>query len=392
MRHDDHAEKKLKHEHCVTTRWLDRRATTLRNKVEGVCIVRARDGTIAHASREFSRMFGYEQNELTGLHISALHFSASPELALAAATETLAEFSQEGVHSYEMHNVKKDGTAFWCRATSSAFEHAEFGQVFVTVHDDISARKRQEFKLRGEVELENEKARHAIRIREEILAVVSHDLKNPLSSIDMAASMIQKGIVPPERMLEYANRVRRSVAQAMKLIDGLLDFAKIQSGTFSVDKSPENAAEVIMPSLEQHRMLAEANGITLECQLPPSLGSFPCDSNRLNQVLSNLLGNAIKFTPDGGTIRIEALETPSEIIISVADTGYGMAPEQLPKVFDRYWQAESTKRLGTGLGLAIAEGIVKAHGGRIWVESDLGKGTRFSFAIPTERLPHQAST
>lgn len=681
MRHDDPINDSAKPADGINSLWTGLQSTIVRNMIEGICLVKESDGTIAYANPKFAKMFGYEQGELEGRHVSILNFGTTPADAMAVAEEIMREIRQRDHHSYEVHNVKKDGTLFWSRATTSLFDHPEYGRVFVAVQEDITARKEQELELaaserryrllfesaydsilvcdgegkilmanrqladkfgyavselvgqpveiliperfrsshalfhtsgsqnlrgrpmgtgrqlcgrkkdgsefpvdislsptqlpegiqvisiirdmteqmrhenqqsilaematalsdtmdfdqrlqrmadivvpqladicvvrllengrltynaaasavpgltgalrravshgmgiQGEfgaesvirtgkmvyvadtrnlprnsssdellrdyvrilgattyvilpliasgqvigtltlshsapgksfsaedlafaevvagryavavenaklyraATIEKENAQAAVRIREEVLAVVSHDLKNPLASIDMAANLLERGIVGTERIQEYTGRIRRSVSQAMALINGLLDFAKIQSGTFTLQKFRENAGEVILPALEQHQLLAEAKGITLERHLSADLGSFPCDSTRINQVLSNLIGNAIKFTPRGGTIRVEALETDSAIEITVADTGYGIPPELLPKVFDRYWQAEATKQFGTGLGLAIAKGIVEAHGGQIWVESEAGKGSRFTFTIPTERV------
>lgn len=235
---------------------------------------------------------------------------------------------------------------------------------------------------RATASAERDRAQAAVKIREEVLAVVSHDLKNPLASIDLAATLLSQGQLETERVQEYGGRIRRGVKQAVSLIGDLLDFAKIQSGTFAVVSMPESLGEVIPPVVDEFRTLAEAKRISLQTEIPATGGSVSCDARRIGQVLSNLLGNAIKFTPEAGTIRVTGERRTDGFAVSVIDTGPGIAEENLTKVFDRYWQAKDTQRLGTGLGLAIAKGIVEAHGGRIWVESELGHGSRFSFFLP----------
>ncbi|MDD4976096.1 MAG: PAS domain-containing sensor histidine kinase [Bacteriovorax sp.] len=245
----------------------------------------------------------------------------------------------------------------------------------------------EELAQRAAIAIENARlyseAQAAIKTREEVLAIVSHDLKNPLTVVGLMAQQLKRikqfDFNQPN---EFANRIQRAVDQMEMLIGDLLDFAKIQGGTFLIEKLRERPIDVISPVIELLSTRLEAKGQNLEIDISPSLPDIACEARRINQVLSNLLGNAIKFTPNGGTIRVTAREAIDEIIISVSDTGPGIPPEQLPKIFDLYWQAQGTKHLGTGLGLSIAKGIVEAHGAKIWVESQVGKGSSFFFTIP----------
>lgn len=226
-------------------------------------------------------------------------------------------------------------------------------------------------------------AQAAIKTREEVLAIVSHDLKNPLTVVGLLANQLKRlkqfDLNQPS---DYAIRIQRAVDKMQTLIEDLLDFAKIQNGTFLIEKLRERPIDVISPVFELVSTQLKAKGQNLEVDISPSLPDIACDARRINQVLSNLLGNAIKFTPNGGTIRVTAREATNGITISISDTGPGISPEQLPKIFDRYWQAQGTKHLGTGLGLSIAKGIVEAHGAKIWVESQVGKGSSFFFTLP----------
>ncbi len=228
-----------------------------------------------------------------------------------------------------------------------------------------------------------EKAETAVKTREKVLAIVSHDLRNPLSSINLSAQILShSGEADIDSIHDYSQRILRASNQMQLLIGDLLDFAKIQSGTISLDKFREKPEEVILPVIRNFQTLAEAKHLRLETEIPSSLPDIDCDSNRVDQVLSNLLANAVKFTPEGGGIRVHAAEAGGEVLIAVSDTGPGIPKDQLTKVFDLYWQAAETRELGSGLGLSIAKGIVDAHGGRIRAESEPGKGTCFFFTIP----------
>ena len=230
---------------------------------------------------------------------------------------------------------------------------------------------------------ERETALAAVRTREDVLSIISHDLKNPLASIGLVAQHLQRiNQIELRQVQDYANRVQRSVGQMNSLIGDLLDFGKIHAGTFSVELYREAPMDVILPAADGVRTLAEAKRQQFEVDISPTLPSVTCDSGRIGQVLSNLLGNAVKFTPAGGTVRLIATQTNDEVLISVSDTGPGIPADHLPKVFDRYWQAKETKQLGSGLGLAIAKGIIDAHGSRIWAVSQVGKGSCFSFTLP----------
>jgi signal transduction histidine kinase len=176
--------------------------------------------------------------------------------------------------------------------------------------------------------------------------------------------------------------IRRSADRANRLISDLLDVARIQAGGLAVEPVPVEAAALVQEALEAATPLANGKKLTLQPEMPEHLPAVCSDRDRVLQVFGNLIGNAIKFTPEGGRITVRADNEPHEVKFAVCDTGPGIPPEHLPHVFDRYWQAKSTRKLGTGLGLSIAKGIVEAHGGRIWVESELGKGAAFHFTLP----------
>ena len=222
--------------------------------------------------------------------------------------------------------------------------------------------------------------RQAIKGREDVLAIVSHDLGNPLTGILMAVKQLRAAdIAKTNKLKEYTSAIETCADQMKRLIKDLLDFSKMQSGTFSVTKSAEKPEEVITLATDSVRMQADGRRQVLTLDVPATLPDIACDKHRIVQALSNLLGNAVKFTPEGGVIRVDARVRGAEFVISVSDTGPGIPSEYLPRIFDRYWQAEEAKGAGAGLGLAIAAGITEAHRGRIWAESRVRRGKRVQY-------------
>ena len=600
-------------------------AEILHNMAEGACLVKASDGSIVHTNPKFEAMFGYAPGELIGRHVSMLNFEDVAGSAQELARLLVSTILEQNVSTYEIQNVRKDGTPFWCRVTASQFRHPEHGLVLVAVHEDITAKRRSEEALRrseqryrdlvelaadgifvldtagrcidvngagcvmldlsrdelvgatlldmippdaashfeaalkrlaepgtvdvaewdlrkkdgsylqveisaksspdgrllsfvrdisgrkraerarevaerryrnlvesahdaiivvdarGCIKLVNKQivclfgytpeevidqpvemlipARHrerhveqrtdyvadpharamgvgldlyaarrdgsefpidvslspgivdgellvtaiirdvtarknietqlreAIRTREDVVAIVSHDLKNPLAAILMNARLLKRfRTIDPDvraRLSKIADSVDRSAMVMQRLIMSILDFAKIQSGTFLVEPEVHDIRSIVAICCESIEALAAARSIHVSHELDPDLPRILADHDRIMQVFSNLLGNAIKFTPEGGVVTIHAHRSGRYIEISVSDTGPGIPDVQLPHLFERYWQAKETSRLGSGLGLAIAKGIVEAHGGRIWAESTLGHGSTFHFTVPT---------
>ena len=225
----------------------------------------------------------------------------------------------------------------------------------------------------------------AKRARDDLVAIVSHDLRNPIHTIHMAASFLLDIAPANDRRLQARRQlevIQRSATRANRLIQDLLDVAKIQAGGLAVDPVAVDVKSLVHEAVEYATPLASAAQIKVECEVPDPSPMVSSDRERVLQVFANLMGNAIKFTPKGGEIRILASSENSEIRFVVADSGPGIPAEHLNHVFDRYWQAKSTAKLGTGLGLSIAKGIVEAHGGRIWVESPPNRGAQFNFTLP----------
>lgn len=226
------------------------------------------------------------------------------------------------------------------------------------------------------------KAQRAIKLREEILAIVSHDLRNPLSTIQMASQLLPSIVGDENKIKTFSKKILRSTDQMKRMIEDLMDFAKIQEGNLSIEKKVEEPNKVIDLVFEMMKGQADEKGLELLMKVSPEFPIIQFDYQRIAQALLNLVGNAIKFTEVGGCIHLSALELKGGVKFSVTDTGPGISEQDLPKIFDRYWQAKRSKTLSAGLGLSIAKGIVEAHDGKIWVESKIGHGSSFYFVLP----------
>ena len=220
-------------------------------------------------------------------------------------------------------------------------------------------------------------------ITNEVLAVVSHDLRNPLNIISAGASLLDGGQHSEHERAEILRIIKSASDRMERLLADLLALARLDGGQ-SLPVSP--APLDLGPLLEEVRgafaYAAQRNRRRLECRMTGTLPSVQADRDRIHQGLSNRVGNALKFTPTGGTVTIEAEAVPGEVRCSVRDTGPGLTEEEMDRLFDPFWQAEKTARLGFGLGLKIAKCIVEAHGGSLSVESAPGAGSTFSFTLP----------
>jgi signal transduction histidine kinase/DNA-binding response OmpR family regulator len=309
----------------------------------------------------------------------------TPEiLAMLAANPDAVDLGKTGFHipnTITSDLVGRDGRKLgviqlWDKKDGAQFDEAD--EAVLTQLSQLAS-----------VALENARlfraAQDATRARDDLVAIVSHDLRNPVHTIHMAASFLLE-VSPSEDRRVTARRqlevIQRSATRANRLIQDLLDVARIQAGGLAVETVPIEVKSLVMEAVESATPLAAAASLRVSYAIPEGSALVSADRERVLQVLANLIGNALKFTPKGGEIKILANLEPSEVRFTVQDTGPGIPAEHLNHVFDRYWQAKSTAKLGTGLGLSIAKGIVEAHGGRIWVESPPGSGAAFQFTLP----------
>jgi signal transduction histidine kinase len=226
-----------------------------------------------------------------------------------------------------------------------------------------------------------ERAQEAIVAREEVLRVVSHDLRNPLGTIRMAVDMILEDSPTEAERVRYLGMIRRQGETMRHLVDDLLDTARIQSGRLAIEPRSIALGDLIDSAVEMMSPLAGERRISLTAFTPDRSMLIRADPDRISQVFSNLIGNAVKFTSEGGAITVSSMRMGDKVRVTVADTGAGMPPEQLAKIFGRMWQAQPGDSRGIGLGLTIAEAIIEAHGERIGVQSRIGEGTEFWFTL-----------
>lgn len=222
----------------------------------------------------------------------------------------------------------------------------------------------------------------ATRARDQMLSIVAHDLRNPLGTMLMVSELLEETLPADSPSLRQVGMMRRAGKQMNRLIQDLLDVKRIEHGRLAVDPRPVATAPLLNDAGEMLRALASARTLDLSVDAPAELPMVLADPARIQQVISNLVGNAIKFTPQGGRITLRGFPVGDEVRVAVMDTGPGIAADQLPHVFGQFWQGSRSDSRGLGLGLVIAKGIVEAHAGRIWVESTLGAGSSFYFTLP----------
>ncbi len=225
-----------------------------------------------------------------------------------------------------------------------------------------------------------ELARRAVGVRDELLAVVSHDLRTPLQTIAMSAYRLESVEASPDARRPLA-AIATAAARMQHLIGQLLDAARLESGRLVLQREPCAAGELLEAAAALFRERAAEGGVELACRAAPGSVAH-ADRERVLQVLSNLLGNAFRFTPAGGRIEVAAEDADGAMKLSVTDSGPGISQDDLPRLFERHWQGGSKQRGSLGLGLYICKKIVEAHGGCIGVDTELGRGSTFWFTLP----------
>lgn len=257
----------------------------------------------------------------------------------------------------------------------------------------------EELARRAAIAVENGRlyaaANAAVNQREQVLSMVSHDLKNSFGVILMSVARMLEGMPTVERRERGRSQlelIQRSARRMMKLVADLLDAAAIDAGQVSVTPRPCPLRSLVGETIEELGPQAIAAGVELVCEINSGLPPAQADAHRVSQVLANLIGNAIKFTPEGGsvTVRAEVVDS-TEIGVTVQDTGVGIPADHLAHIFDRFWQGPTGSRNGTGLGLSICRGLVERSGGRIWADSMVGVGTKVTFTLPIAPLRASSS-
>jgi PAS domain S-box-containing protein len=343
------------------------------------------DGRFLLVNDRFCEIIGYAREDLLTRTFQEITFGG--DLAACMAMSSQLSAGNASRYSQEKRFVRRDGSNVWSRVTVSAVRDAK-GSVafFVGIAEDISHLKQAEIERERLLGLERDarvQAERATQLRDEMLAVVAHDLRNPLHTIAVGLETMLK-LQPPddERAARQLVVMQRTIRSMNRMILDLLDVTRIEGGNFALAQEHVQVQPLLNEVLELFEAPARECGISLTCNAPNGAPCVIGERDRLVQVLSNLIGNAVKFTPPCGQISVRVRLLEESLHVSVEDTGPGIPSENLPQLFDRFWQADPTGRVGTGLGLAIAKAIVEAHGGHIWAESVLGRGTTFHFTVP----------
>ena len=340
-------------------------------------------GVILDVNRRMCELYGYNHEEALRIDVGAIS-SGGPEYNQEEALRRIRKSASGGPQLFEWQCRKRNGELFWTEVNMKQAVIRKQKCILVTVRD-ISERKKA-----VEAEIAKEAAEAASRAKSEFLSHMSHELRTPLNSI-LGFSELLRDIPPSDNdtVQRYAGLIYESGNHILSLINDVLDLSKIEAGKLELKIEKFRVHELIIGSIDIFLEAASKRGIKINTNIDKAPDIMEGDKIRIKQVLFNLIGNSMKFTPDGGAIIVSAGETkPGFIKFSVTDTGIGISTEDQKKLFQPFCQLDNSdtkKFAGTGLGLSICRKIVELHGGRIWIESEVGKGSAFIFTIPAAR-------
>ena len=359
------------------------------------------DGRIVLLNEVAERMFGYSRAELLGERVEILIPSDLRGKHEAHRSGYAAHPSTRPMGSgLNLYAQRKDGVRFPVEISLSPVK-SEGGFRVSAIIRDVTERKQAEEKMKAlhetftrelsatnqQLELRNREVERANRLKSEFLASMSHELRTPLNTIIGYSELLKEELKGPlnETQKRFMSHIHRDSLHLLELINEVLDLSKIEAGHLELHPETFEIAVAMDETLSSIRALAAPKSITVERRSADGIALY-ADRVRFKEILYNLLSNAVKFTPDGGQVWIESSVDGNAVLnISVVDTGIGIAAEEHQSVFDKFYQVGPTTkgvREGTGLGLAITKRLVEQHGGKLWVESELGKGSRFTFALP----------
>jgi PAS domain S-box-containing protein len=332
------------------------------------------NGACTFLNEAGSRLLGYSKQELKGKSVhSMIHHTRwdGSDYLLKECPVHLSLASGDTAKTFDDILWRKDGSSFPVQlAVSPMTDGLEILGVVLTFTDMTEIREAEEA------------LKQAISARDEVLAVVSHDLRNPVGTIAAAAELVADVPLSQERRNEHLHTIRRAADRVNRLIQSLLDVAKIEAGKITLELSFEEINELVNDAVTQAGWLAEQEGVQLLFEEEETSSRVHVDRNKMLQVLSNLIENALKYTPEGGRVTVSAKREGDNVLIVVADTGVGIEPQVLNNLFDRFWQGHRKDGKGSGLGLTIVKGILQAHGTTANVRTEVGEGSSFEFTLP----------
>lgn len=352
-------------------------------------------GRIVLLNRMAELLFGYTREELLGRSVEAL----VPEALRQAHKRHRIQYLNQPVtrpmgSGLKLEARRKDGSHFPVEISLSPVRSGT-GSHVTTIIRDITERRQMEDQLRAvqekyihELELRNREAEQANKLKTEFLSNMSHELRSPLHTVLGFAELLAEETAGPlsEKQKRFLTHIQNDSRHLLDIINDLLDLSKIEAGRLELQQEAFDIVPVMEDALSSVRPRATAKSVELRTDISVSV-AVVADRLRLKQILHNLLSNAVKFTPDGGKVRVDAAPRDRFAEISVSDTGIGISEDQHRAIFDKFYQVRSATKGGggTGLGLAITKGLIEQHGGRIWLKSEPGNGSCFTFTIPLER-------
>jgi len=365
----------------MTSHWIDDRASGLDRKLHAIFESTLDAIFVADDNRRYTdanpaacKLLGLSRERICEFCVDDFADPGERALVPGAWAAFLKAGHQEGEFKLRRPDGQTRLVEFRARANILPGQH-------LSTMRDITERRVAENELATLLA----EAEQAARTREELLAIVAHELRSPLSVVLLGSKLVLRrgpaNNLQPQTVAEI-ERVCRAAERMSKLIESLLDAARIEARSFPIRRTPQQLLSIVTAALDSVVTLAAEKSIDLRSSMSDAEAVLDCDAERLVQALTNLLVNAVKFTPDGGSVSLSAVHRERNCTFTITDTGYGIDAEKVAHVFDRYWQAERTRRGGAGLGLFIVKGIVEAHGGTISVESQIGVGTAFTIKLP----------
>lgn len=337
---------------------------------------------IIHFNKGAEEIFGWTADEMIGQTLDALlpeRFRAGHDRHISSFAASPVEARRMGERR-EIAGLRRDGVEFPAEASISKLGEPG-NRIYTVVLRDASERKRSEERLQSLYE----EAQRAIAARDDVLSFVSHDLGNPLAAIKVTTAVLLKRMDATGSESKHVLGIREAVEQAQRLIRDLLDIQKVEAGKLVLHFESVSLPALVSEAVSALRPLIDEKAVKIVENVAADVPRIEADRDRILQVLSNLLGNAVKFSRASGSVVVTISSSPHEAVVSVRDQGPGIPPAELPYVFDRYWQAKKTGKVGHGLGLSIVQAITKAHGGRVGAESTPGAGSNFFVALPIAR-------
>jgi two-component system phosphate regulon sensor histidine kinase PhoR len=313
-------------------------------------------GEVQLANAAAARILGTTEDQALGRSFSRV----VPHYALIELWKECRERGEEQIGVVELNRQ-----GLFLQAIITPFEEAEV-EGYLVILQDLTRIRRLE------------------TVRRDFISNISHELRTPLAGLKALVDTLRGGAIKdPAATKRFLKRMEAEVDSLTQMVEELLELSRIESRQVPLRLAPVALDEVVSPPCERLRPQAERAGLGLSIRLPPDRPWVMADTERAQQVLTNLVHNAVKFTPPGGSITVAAQEGETEVTVSVQDTGVGIPAEDLPRIFERFYKSDRARSGGgTGLGLAIAKHLVQGHGGRIWAESVEGQGSTFYFTLP----------